>query len=116
MQTVRFNHNDDHINGIFELPEDGEFSDCLEENQPFDISMVQEPEDLIPVPGVPKPASSLELPFETKEEREKGFADYKAKMADIERFEAEGIEWVVDHTGIRRKPFKVMHREIKDIL
>ena len=41
VQTVAFNHNDDHINGIFELPEDGEFDeDCLEENAPFDVSMV----------------------------------------------------------------------------
>ena len=24
-------------------------------------------------------------------------------------------EWMVDHTGIRRKPFKVMHREIREI-
>lgn len=25
-------------------------------------------------------------------------------------------EWILDHTGVRRKPFKVMHREIKDII
>ena len=27
----------------------------------------------------------------------------------------DGEEWILDHTGIRRKPFKVMHREIREI-
>ena len=27
----------------------------------------------------------------------------------------ENEEWILDHTGVRRKPFKIMHREIKDI-
>ena len=35
---------------------------------------------------------------------------------NVERFEAEGEEWITDHTGIKRKPFKVMHREIKALL
>ena len=34
----------------------------------------------------------------------------------MERYEAEGEEWIVDHTGVRRKPFKVMHREIKALI
>lgn len=34
----------------------------------------------------------------------------------VEVYEAEGEEWVIDHTGIKRKPFKVMHREIKELL
>jgi hypothetical protein len=34
----------------------------------------------------------------------------------VERFEAEGEEWILDHTGIKRKPFKVMHREIKALI
>ena len=27
-----------------------------------------------------------------------------------------GDEWIEDHTGVRRKPFKVMHRELKALL
>lgn len=27
-----------------------------------------------------------------------------------------GDEWIEDHTGVRRKPFKVMHRELKHLL
>lgn len=25
-------------------------------------------------------------------------------------------EWIEDHTGIKRKPFRIMHKELKDIL
>lgn len=39
-----------------------------------------------------------------------------AKTSNVERFEAEGEEWILDHTGIKRKPFKVMHREIKALI
>jgi hypothetical protein len=49
------------------------------------------------VPGVPKPSEPKKEP-------------------NVERYEAEGNEWIEDHTGIKRKPFKVMHREIKEIL
>ena len=31
------------------------------------------------------------------------------------RFEADE-EWIVDHTGVRRKPFKLMHKEIKELI
>lgn len=34
----------------------------------------------------------------------------------VERHEAEGEDWITDHTGVRRKPFRVMHRDIKEIL
>jgi len=27
-----------------------------------------------------------------------------------------GDEWIEDHTGVRRKPFKVMHRELQHLL
>jgi hypothetical protein len=30
--------------------------------------------------------------------------------------EDENEEWILDHTGVKRKPFKVMHREIRDII
>lgn len=32
------------------------------------------------------------------------------------RFEADVEEWVEDHTGVKRKPFSVMIREVKEIL
>ena len=32
------------------------------------------------------------------------------------RFEADVEEWVEDHTGVKRKPFTVMIREVKEIL
>lgn len=87
------------------------------ENAPFDESILMpREEDFVPVPGVPKPSSALEIPFETPEQRAAGFKDGFSPKSEVERFEAEGTEWIVDHTGIRRKPFKMMHREIKEIL
>jgi hypothetical protein len=40
----------------------------------------------------------------------------KSTDSKTERFEAEGEEWIVDHTGIKRKPFRVMHREVKALI
>jgi len=34
----------------------------------------------------------------------------------VVRFEADAEEWVEDHTGVKRKPFGVMIREVKDII
>jgi len=34
----------------------------------------------------------------------------------IRRHDAESDKWIVDHTGVKRKPFKTMHDEIKEIL
>jgi hypothetical protein len=31
---------------------------------------------------------------------------------DVVRHEADTEDWIVDHTGVKRKPFKVMHREV----
>lgn len=30
--------------------------------------------------------------------------------------DVNGDEWIEDHTGVRRKPFRVMHRELKALL
>ena len=40
----------------------------------------------------------------------------KAKLAQSYNDGDEDDEWILDHTGIRRKPFKVMYREIKELL
>jgi len=49
--------------------------------------------------------------------KDKG-VNYKKKMPQyvIDGPEQEDEEWIMDHTGIKRKPFKVMHREIKEII
>ena len=43
-------------------------------------------------------------------------ANGTASHSNIERYEAGGEEWIRDHTGIKRKPFKVMHREVMALI
>ena len=35
---------------------------------------------------------------------------------EVERFEADNEEWIEDHTGVKRKPFAQMIREVKAII
>ena len=35
---------------------------------------------------------------------------------EVVRFEADAEEWLEDHTGVKRKPFAVMIREVKEII
>ena len=35
---------------------------------------------------------------------------------NVKRHEADEEEWIIDHTGVRRKPFKIMQREIKELI
>lgn len=52
----------------------------------------------------------------TSPEKNKGEM-YKQNAQQFANYgDNEDEEWILDHTGIRRKPFKVMHREIKEII
>lgn len=35
---------------------------------------------------------------------------------EVIRHHITSEEWIEDHTGVKRKPFRVMHRELKEIL
>ena len=42
--------------------------------------------------------------------------DPSPDKSEIVRYEADAELWIEDHTGVKRKPFTVMIREVKEIL
>eukprot|EP00347_Sterkiella_histriomuscorum_P010351 403376635 len=102
--------NEDNINGVFELKPEDMQSNCSDKennnNEKLENQQVQEQLN-----------SQDRLTSDEEHINEQNQKD--SSYPKVIRYSPGTVaeeEWIVDHTGIKRKPFKVMHRELKELL
>ena len=130
VRTINFNFQDDSVNGIFEVdydnPDMGYMDMDMDMQQEDDSTMAMNNETTQSqsinqnyLTGEPEklPPEILKLKKESEKASKKNSAAASARLSqkstdplsrespNVERYEAEGQEWIRDHTGVKRKPF-----------